>query len=132
MEIRYLTTNQIILINRWAVEKSGDPFVLENESSLEHLVEAIKYKYADKVFEESLVLKAAFILDMIANKGHIFVEGNKRTAITSTIAFLDLNGYRIDTSNQDELVAFVRKVARGELSLRAISKWLQDRIKKRV
>ena len=132
MEIRYLTTNQIILINRWAVEKSGDPFVLENESSLEHLDEAIKYKYADKVFEESLVLKAAFILDMIANKGHIFVEGNKRTAITSTIAFLDLNGYRIDTSNQDELVAFVRKVARGELSLRAISKWLQDRIKKRV
>ncbi len=127
MEIRYLTKNQIIFINKWAVEKSGGPFVLENESNLEHLVEAVKYKYPDKSFDEAVVLKAAYILDMIA----IFVDGNKRTAITSTIAFLDLNGYWIDTSDQDELVDFVLKVARGAHSLRSISKWLQDKIKKR-
>ena len=70
-------------------------------------------------------------LDMLANKGHVFAEGNKRTAITSTIAFLELNDYVIDTENQDEVVEFILEVAKGNSSLRNTKKWLEQRIKKR-
>jgi death-on-curing protein len=130
MGMEYLTAERVIKVNKEVTSTSGDPFAVENQGNLEHLIEAIKYKYEGK--KDAVLLKAAFMLDMLANKGHIFVEGNKRTAVTSTIAFLDLNGYVTDTSDQKAVMDFVLKVASGKASLREIATWLNGRVKKRV
>ncbi|MFA4946489.1 MAG: type II toxin-antitoxin system death-on-curing family toxin [Candidatus Micrarchaeia archaeon] len=129
MKIKYLNAKQVIEINKKTTRDSNDPFAVENKGNLEHAINAVKYKYEGK--EDALFLKAAYWLDMFANKGHVFAEGNKRTAITSTIAALELNKYVIDTENQDELVEFVLEVSKGNNSLRNTKKWLEQRIKKR-
>ncbi|MFH0835270.1 MAG: type II toxin-antitoxin system death-on-curing family toxin [Candidatus Micrarchaeota archaeon] len=126
----YLTFERLVEINREVTKISGDPHTVQNESNLRHVLEAVRYKYEGN--PEAVLLKAAYLLFMLAGKAHAFTEGNKRTAVTSTIAFLHLNGYRIDTAEQEELVNFVLELASGKHSLTRAEKWLGKRVKKRV
>jgi len=126
MQRHYLTAEEIIAINKEVVKISGDPHGVMNEGNLKHVVDAISFKYEGE--PEALVLKAAFLLDYLANKGHVFIEGNKRTAQTATITFLNLNAMIFFEQNQKELSSFVLSVAKAEKSLAAITKWLKERI----
>lgn len=132
MEIEYLTYKQVNAINQRITTDSVEIHAIENQANLEYLIEAVKYKYENKEFEESVILKSAFLLDALANKGHVFVEGNKRTAITSTIAFLNLNRFEIDTEDQKAIADFVLNVAKGKRTLRQAAKWIRQRLKKRA
>lgn len=61
----------------------------------------------------SLTDKAAALLHSVARL-HALVDGNKRLALASTIAFLGVNGYRLTLTN-DEAYELVMAVASGEL-----------------
>lgn len=65
--------------------------------------------YTD-IFEKS----AALFHSMINN--HPFHNGNKRTALLSTVVFLDSNYYWLDKCDDDEMYEFTRKVAAHEIS----------------
>jgi death on curing protein len=58
--------------------------------------------------------KAAALMQSLACN-HGFVDGNKRTAWTATMAFLTLNGHPLDPAHdRDDAVALVLAVATGE------------------
>lgn len=59
--------------------------------------------------------KAAALLESLA-RNHPLVDGNKRTAWTSTVAFLWINGYRHDFDT-DSAFALVVGVASGSIDL---------------
>ena len=61
-----------------------------------------------------LQTKAAALLHSLA-RNHALVDGNKRLAWLATYVFLDLNGHRVSTGN-DEVVELVLAVAAGELN----------------
>lgn len=126
--IHYLSEENLIEINREATLRAGNPFVVSNPASLGHVVSAVQYKYRGKPDDESIWLKAAFLLDFLANRGHIFADGNKRTAITATAMFLGRNGFVFDARNE-EVPSFVLSVARGGRSLGEIARWLKERVK---
>jgi death-on-curing protein len=46
-----------------------------------------------------LFSKAAYLLESLIGN-HAFLDGNKRTAITSSGLFLHINGYRLTANNQ--------------------------------
>ncbi len=119
---------EVVAINQEVIQISGDPHGVMNEANLSHLVEGMHLKYNGHADE--LILKAAFILDYVANKGHIFIEGNKRTAETSTVTFLRMNGLFFEEKDQKALVDFVLRVAQGRESLTSVTKWLKERVKK--
>lgn len=60
-----------------------------------------------------LETKAAALLHSVA-RNHALVDGNKRLALASTIAFLGLNGRRLTWTN-DEAYDFIVAVASGQL-----------------
>ncbi len=130
----FLSKEEIIDINRKVTKLSRDPFGVQNLANLDHLAIAMEYKYNDKDEDQKIVLKASFMLDFIANKGHIFIEGNKRTAITATLTFLEINGFMLSDydkgtdKRESVLVKFVLEVAKGEHSVSSISRWLNQRI----
>ena len=128
----YLSEEAVIEINKKVTALSGDPFAVLNRGNLEFLVSGIKYKYEDKQEAEKTILKAAFMLDLIANKGHIFAEGNKRTSITATLTFLEANGCAFNEVDQEELTKFVLSVAQAKENILSISKWLSQRIKTKI
>ncbi len=97
-------------------------------ANLSFAVDGLKTKYNDKPFEEAVLLKAAFLLDALANKGHAFADGNKRTALSTTLSFLEANNLVIDSSNYDDILEFILSVARGEKSLNAIVRWLRKKV----
>ncbi len=127
--MNYLSEEAVIDINRKVTSLSGDPFAVINRGNLDFLVSGIKYKYEYKSDEEKIILKAAFMLDLIANKGHIFAEGNKRTSITATLTFLEANQLALSEIDQVELVNFVLLVAQGKENISSIAKWISQRIK---
>lgn len=55
-------------------------------------------------------------------RNHPFVDGNKRTAITSAGMFLWINGYRLTVENS-EMVRFTLACAQSQLSLPEIVDW---------
>lgn len=127
--MEYLSEADITEINREATLRAGNPFVVLNPASLSHLVSAVRYKYRDKPESEVIWLKAAFLMDFLAGKGHIFADGNKRTAVTATETFLGRNGIEIDTSDQQALLRLALSVAEGKETLGSIARWLKVRVK---
>lgn len=126
--IQYPTLAELIATNRSVTSLSGDPFAILHPDTLDYLVDALPYRYNLPGFRDAMILKAAFLLDMLANRGHIFLEGNKRTALSATVSFLDVNGFLLQATDVDRL-GVVLSVARGEKSLKQIAAWLEQRIK---
>ncbi len=125
--IQYPALHKWIRTNEEAVAISGDPHGVLNTANLEYLWAGLQNKYNDH--PQPVIAKAAFLLDYLANKGHVFIEGNKRTALAATAAFLQMNGFRLEESESEATAQFVLEVAQGSKSLNQIQKWSRQKVK---
>jgi death-on-curing protein len=57
-------------------------------------------------------------------KNHPFVDGNKRTALVALEAFLTLNGFSLEASDADCVIAILR-LAEGDLDENALADWVR-------
>lgn len=71
----------------------------------------------------TLPLKAAALLHSLTNN-HALVDGNKRLAWLATAVFLDLNGHRLDMSD-DEAFDLIWEVAGTSIDVHAIAQRLR-------
>ncbi len=70
---------------------------------------------------------AAVYAESIA-RGHVFNDGNKRTALTSTFTFLEMNGYTIEASD-DALADWIVDLAEGAKDNNEFAIWLKSRLR---
>lgn len=69
---------------------------------------------------------------------HTFFNGNKRTALLSTLYFLGDNGYVVDRCDDDEMFEFTRQIAAHEISesrsdeLEVICSWLSRNSRRQI
>ena len=68
------------------------------------------------------VLAAAYAFGISSN--HPFVDGNKRTALLVSFAFLDVNGSEVNAS-QEEAFVTILGLAAGEISEEQLAKWFE-------
>ncbi|MDQ1551512.1 MAG: death on curing protein [Actinomycetota bacterium] len=68
---------------------------------------------------ETIELKAAALMTSIA-RNHALLDGNKRTAWVLTVAFLNINGWDLEMT-QNEKFDLVLAVAQGSLELDEIA-----------
>lgn len=93
------------------------------------LKSAVKRPYIILFGEEqfpTLIDKAAATMYSIAAH-HVFVDGNKRTAIRATALFLEANGLH-PTWKADDVRDFVLKIAKGNIEIDVVSAWLKDKV----
>jgi death-on-curing protein len=57
-------------------------------------------------------------------KNHPFIDGNKRTAMVTSIAFLELNGYRLTSTQEENYLSFL-SLAEGALTEDQLAEWLE-------
>lgn len=88
------------------------------ESALDRARNRLAYEPCSSIFE----LAAALCFGIAKN--HPFNDGNKRTALLSTRAFLYLNGQVLEPVQQDE-VATMLAVADGSLEEQQLAVWLR-------
>jgi death-on-curing protein len=67
-------------------------------------------------------LAAAYAFGLVKN--HPFIDGNKRTAFTVAVTFLELNGRRLTAAEADAAVQTLA-LAAGAISESAYAAWLQ-------
>ena len=67
-------------------------------------------------------LAAAYAAGISAN--HPFVDGNKRTALVMSFAFLDVNGLEV-TASQEEAYLTILGLAAGEISEVQLTLWFE-------
>lgn len=60
-------------------------------------------------------------------RNHPFVDGNKRTAVVVSETFLVLNGYVLNASDAELVVAFLA-LASGDLSEDELADWFRTRV----
>jgi len=68
-------------------------------------------------------LAAVYLYAFATTQG--FMDGNKRTALAASLAFLTANDYTIDVTN-DELFALTIIVARKEMPEAALIAWFKE------
>ena len=71
-------------------------------------------------------MAAAYLFHLVSNHG--FVDGNKRTGFATTLAFLELNQYRLDATEPDAL-EMVLAVAKGQMPKAAVVEFVSKRIR---
>jgi death on curing protein len=62
-------------------------------------------------------------------KGHVFNDGNKRTALVSMLTFLDLNGYQL-MADQDGIADKMVELSDGIIDHKELAIWLKPKLLK--
>lgn len=73
---------------------------------------------------KSTLFELAAALCLGITKNHPFIDGNKRSALLATRAFLFLNGYAFEPDEEDEVLTMVA-VADGSQTEKALATWLR-------
>lgn len=96
------------------------------------LLQSIAYKpqsrFGGKELYKGPFEKAAVLLEAVANY-HVFIDGNKRTALVAAARFLSINGYEFTASNK-AAEKTILAVATKEISMGKLQVWLQKNAKK--
>ena len=106
----YLTLTELLYV---AERTLGPEVAVRDHGLLESALARPQATVFGRDAYEGLEEKAGALLHSLA-RNHGLVDGNKRLALASTIAFLGLNGYRLTLTN-DEAYTLVMEVASGEL-----------------
>ena len=122
--MKYLTAQDILILHAKVVEQTGGSQGIRDVHLLASLVERSKTSFGGKEMFPSIFEKAATYLESLA-KYHVFVDGNKRTAVTASARFLFLNGYKLSATNK-EVEDFVVRVASEKVELSEIARWFKN------
>ena len=127
MEIKHLSKEHVLDIYYEIVEKFGKAKGVIEMGNLEYAMLRCE-SFRAKNEEEDAIWKAAILLERIVN-GHPFIDGNKRTAWQTAKTFLELNGYTIE-SGEEEAISFLLELAEKRKSIHFVKGWLDKKCKK--
>jgi len=133
----YITREIVVQTNKGLVSLYGQSYAIQQEANLEYVLERMQH-YGENISdgEEKILKKAAYLLYQLAYVAHVFSDGNKRTALTSALYFLNANGYIFPDSTsssekQVEIAAFMKDTAEGKMPLSAVYRWLKSHVVKK-
>ena len=123
--MRYLTAEQVLFIHARVIGETGGPHGVRDIGLLQSAVARPQATFDGQELYPDVFSKAAALMTSLA-RNHVFLDGNKRTALTATGVFLRMNN-RSFKASQDELVQFILAVAVavGKLSDSETAKWFK-------
>lgn len=113
---------KILLLHQIMAEATGGDIGIRDDDLLESAIENIYATFDGVELYPSKEEKAARLgYSLISN--HAFVDGNKRIGMYIMISFLELNGIKIEASNE-EVAKLGLDVASGKANYGDILKWV--------
>jgi death on curing protein len=124
--MRYLTMQEVLVIQRRVLEQSGGAAGVRSLPALEAAVAQPRMTFGGEDLYPTLVEKAAALgFSLVMN--HPFIDGNKRTGHAALEVFLLLNGHEIEAS-VDEQEVVVLQLAAGDLDREELTEWLRKHL----
>jgi len=90
--VKYLTSQQVLYIHDQMIKRFGGSMGIRDIGLLESAVGRPLASFDGKDLYLDIFYKSAALLQSLL-KNHPFVDGNKRTALSSAGLFLRINGY---------------------------------------
>jgi death-on-curing protein len=119
---KWLTTAIVTAIHDEAIYEFGGVGGIRDigllESALDRPRNRLAYEPRTTLFDLTASLCSGVA------KNHPFLDGNKRTALLAARAFLFLNGYALEPSEEDEVLTMVA-VADGSMTETELAAWLR-------
>ena len=118
------TKEKILLLHQVMAEATGGDTGVRDEGLLESAIETIYSTFDGVELYPTKEEKAAKLgYSLISN--HSFVDGNKRIGMYIMLSFLEINGIKIDATN-DEVYKLGMAVASGEASNEDVLNWIHQ------
>ena len=115
---------KVLLLHQMIAEETGGSIGLRDESLLDSALEGIFAGFGGKEIYPSKEEKGARLgYTLISN--HAFVDGNKRIGIYIMMAFLEMNGIRLECTDE-EIVTIGLSVADGSMGYEELLQWVID------
>lgn len=119
----FLTLDEVLAIHADQIERYGGAHGIRDRGGLESALAMPEAGFGDELMHPSLFEQAAAYLFHLG-KNHAFIDGNKRVALASCLAFLGINGVEIDAT-EDEIVDLVVGVATSAISKAELALFLK-------
>lgn len=126
--MNYLAAEDILVIHARIVDATGGLHGIRDLGRISSLVERPKMQFGGRELYPTLFNKVAAYFESAA-MDHLFIDGNKRTAIAIAARFLFMNGYELLTSSHI-MEQFVLRAVVEKYGITEISKWLEAHSKK--
>ena len=124
--MKYLSAEQILFIHARLIDETGGAHGVLDIGLLQSAVARPKATFEGNELYPDIFSKTVALMESLA-KNHPFLDGNQRTAATSTGIFLGINGFRLEAS-QKELVRFALDMAVGKLPSEEALVWLKNHV----
>jgi death-on-curing protein len=121
--VKYLSPEQVLFIHSRIIDATGGARGILDIGLLRSAVSRPRATFEGKDLYPDIFHKAAALMESLA-RNHPFIDGNKRTAITSAGVFPGLNGHYLKTG-QKELERFALAVATGKASFDYAVAWFK-------
>jgi len=125
----YLSSADILAVHDRIVEETGGMVGVRDVHLLQSIAERPKTSFGGAEQFPDMFTKAAVYLESLATY-HVFLDGNKRTALTVAGVFLALNGHETRFPIE-ESENFMLAAAQRQKSLEEIAAWLKKRSRKK-
>lgn len=123
--MKYLTPEQILFIHSRLIDTTGGSHGIRDVGLLESAAARPMATFGGKDLYPDIFHKTAALMESLA-KNHPFIDGNKRTAITSAGLFLRMNGHSLEAS-QKELEHFAIAMAQSKIVFAEAVEWFEKR-----
>ncbi len=124
--IRWLSKETILAMHARQLAEHGGGTGLRDEGLLESAIQRAANKVAYET-PDIADLAAAYAFGIAKN--HPFVDGNKRTSLVASRAFLRFNGYQVIATDKEKLETFL-SLAAGTISEIELAAWFRKHINK--
>ena len=116
------TDDKVKLLYKLMVEATGGSFGIRDENLLNSALEGIFQTFDGKELYPTKEEKGAMLgYSLISN--HAFVDGNKRIGVYVMLTFLEVNGIRIECTD-NELIDLGLGVASGKIDYEELLEWI--------
>lgn len=125
--MKYLTPQQILAIHDQIIRRFGGSFGVRDIGLMESACARPQASFDGQDLYKNIFEKTASLIHSLL-KNHPFVDGNKRTSLSSAGIFLRINGYKLINSHEKE-VKFTISIENDSLSFKEIAAWLKENVK---
>jgi death-on-curing protein len=127
--IHFFTLSEILLILEDQIRNYGGVYGVRDLNLLSSAIYMPQSGFDGEYFHKTIpAMAAAYAFHICQN--HPFIDGNKRVALTSSLVFLDINGY---TFNCKEEIVYekIMNIAKGELNKEEFIKYYEKYSRKK-
>jgi death-on-curing protein len=111
--VRFLTLSEILLIYEDQIRRYGGTYSVRNITLLSSAIYVPQATFGGEFIHKTIPeMATAYAFHICEN--HALVDGNKRVALASALAFLDINDFDFECS-EDEIYQVMMDVASGNM-----------------